>query len=518
MEAGNDVKTIQPIKTILPEEMQQLEKSIFDKSLMSPELLMEKAAFEVVTYIQNCYGLGRVLFLCGPGNNGGDGFAAARLYKTGGGEPVVWYIEENQSPQCKTQREILCQLWPEVEQKNLFYCQKEPLEKFVCIVDGLFGTGLSKNLSEELLAVIRKVNEAVAPVVAIDIPSGIHGATGLEMGGAIKATVTLTFHRPKKGLYVNQGIEAAGEIKVCPIGIPPRLDGVEGIMVTNENQVKKSLGARKSNSHKGDYGKILVIAGSLGMAGAAVFAAKSALRAGAGLVTLACDKALVPILQLAEPGAMCLPLTGSEKEQLDQIKSRGDWDAVVFGPGIGREKDCSLLVDYLAGLPIPVIWDADGLFYLKKHFQGSLPSFHILTPHLGEAARLLGKNIKDLDQDPVKIAKEIHGLFGASVVVKGAKSLLYNGESFAFNPRGTPAMAKGGSGDMLSGLLGAFAARLVIEKDNEKTRDVLPVLQTACYLHGLAGEYAQGEKGENGVLTLDMIEQIPLVMKAVLGR
>lgn len=506
------------MRTITPLQIKSLEKEIFSTTPMTAGLLMEKAAFEVVNYIKQNYGLKKVLFLCGPGNNGGDGFAAARLYKTDGGQPVIWKFKSSQSPLCKTQENLINALWPQVLQEDLpkeMIEEKLSSENYVCIVDALFGTGLSKPLSNEIANIVEAVNKSGIPVIAVDIPSGVEGENGISFGSYIKATTTVTFHRPKKGLYFNQGVNGAGDITVCPIGIPPALDMVPGIEITDCKCIQSFLGLRNKNSHKGDFGKILIVAGHLGMAGAAIFAAQSALNAGGGLVTVACSEEITPILQQTVPEAMCIPMptkstTDTKRTEVFALTC----DTVVFGPGLGREQNWEQLVQFLSNLNKPVVWDADGLFYLNKYRVASLPPFHVLTPHPGEAAMLLDTTVKAITADPVSAAEQIQKKIGASVILKGAKSLLFDGMAFGLNPTGTPALAKGGSGDVLSGLLGALLGR----KDYIKSPSTMEIMQTACFILGLTGEYGVKEKGENGLLPSDIIKQIPYAMQDLIGK
>ena len=428
------------MKTIEPKQMQELEKSLFIKNLLSSGLLMEKAAFEIVRYIEAEIGYKKVIFICGPGNNGGDGFAAARIYKTNGGEPIVWKVEGNQSTDCEKQEKLLEVLWPEIQQKKLsFAFDKEPLGEVALIVDCIFGTGLSKPITGELFTLITFINSLPIPKLAVDIPTGIHGKTGETLGIAVQATATITFHRPKIGLYLNDGLNAAGQVHTVAIGIPSRLDYIEGMAITKPEEVKAFLGKRKKTDYKGTYGHVLMITGSRGMAGAAIFAAEAALKAGAGLVTVASNKEVISALQSRIPSAMGLVLWDEkpfrEENFLEKIRKKIEsCGAIVFGPGWGREYDWTFLVKALSQVGKPVIWDADALFYLQKTNKSFLPYYHVLTPHLGEMATLLGEEASLLGKNLKETAEKIHTCYGGSCIAKGARSICYNGESFWLNP------------------------------------------------------------------------------------
>ncbi len=504
------------MKTILPGEMQKLEKDLFEKTPMVPELLMEKAAYEIVAYIKNHYGFGKVLFLCGPGNNGGDGLAAARLYQSDGGEAVIWQAEGVQSEQCKKQEELLKKLWPQVKIYKDIQKEKEEIKHhLLCIVDALFGTGLNQLIKKDLKRLIEEINRLPIPVLAVDIPSGIHGETGLHQGTYVQADVTLTFHRPKIGFYLNDGVEATGKIVVKSIGIPLAFDQVNGAKLTTKENVKDFLGYRKKNSHKGDYGNILIIAGSLGMAGAAILAGKGAIKTGGGLVTIACPTNIGVVIQQTLPEAMCI-CADDEEKMIEVIKKPSKpWNGIVFGPGFGREKKWKKVVALLAEEKIAVIWDADGLYQLKQANIGSLKGHHIMTPHMGEAAMLLGKNIDEIKSNPIKIAKTLWEKYQCQIILKGAKSILHNGKETSINPAGTPALAKGGSGDVLSGILVALVGRYGIKG---KEHFLLKLMEAGCYIHGLAGEKAEEIYGENGVTPFETANAVAFAIKEIIDK
>ena len=255
------------------------------------------------------------------------------------------------------------------------------------------------------------------------------------------------------------------------------------------------------------------------MAGAAMFVGKSALVCGAGLVTFATMEEVLMILQQSLPCAMGISLWNKEgfhREKITKMltEKMALFDAVVFGPGLGREQDWGFLVEILSTVEIPVVWDGDGLYHLSKSSKRKkLPFFHILTPHVGEGAYLIEESIEAIQKDPIKGASKICERYGASVILKGARSISYQENRYGINPTGTPALAKGGSGDVLSGVVAALAARK--PRKDITQENIFEVMTFACYLHGKAGERAEKTLGENGVLATGVMEHLLLTLKEV---
>lgn len=508
------------LKTITPSDMKRIETLVMKETTITGEMLMERAAAHVARSVSRCCGgkSDTVLCLCGTGNNGGDGIAAMRLLaaKDESFACECWIMEGVYSPDLLRELEKL---------QKLLAARKENRVKIVrlterilppapshiaCVVDALFGTGLTRNLegvAQTLVSFSNKLFAAGVPVIAVDIPSGLHGETGKVMGSAIFATETITFHRPKVGLYMQKGLDYSGKITVTDIGLPASYDDAKGCLLLEKSDLASMLPNRKRTTHKGNYGRVLFFAGHRGMAGAAALAATAALRTGAGLVTVACDERILDIVQMLCPCATCIPLP------LDDICAAWDLlvpaiavaDAIGAGCGLGQSTTvCELLpklISYANECGKPLVLDADALNLIAAQNLQGLGAQTILTPHPAEAARLLGGAILDVTAEPVLAAKQLRGRYGSSIVLKGAASILLAGDAVAINPFGTPAMAKGGSGDVLTGIIAALCAG---RAQGVYALDDLSLLQTACALHGLAGVEAEKAYGERGVLATDL--------------
>lgn len=451
-------------KTVTPEQMRSIERKAIDEMGIGLTL-MEQAAQGLLGAIRRLVNAreGEVLFLCGPGNNGADGVAAARQYARGGGEARVWLLEGTQSPDLQTQLRWLAQAAPWVP------CTAP--ETVIppgtsLVVDALFGTGLSRPLSGEAGRLVFLANQwreqTGSPVLAADIPSGLNGETGEALGGlAIFASETVTFHRPKQGLYLRNGLDHVGEVTVRDIQLPDDYGG-EGYWVQEADDVL--LPARRRCTHKGDYGRLLCVCGSMGMAGAAAMCASSSMEAGAGLVTVACPEAIVPIVQTLCPQATCLPLAQDADDSCSALlHALEKADCVAVGCGLSQSAYAgellAVLADRVTARQIPSVWDADALNWLAC--TANPPRFsecQVLTPHPAEAARLLGCQIKRVLENPLQSAHELAQRYGASVVLKGAASVLLSGGRGAINVLGSASMAQGGSGDKLTGTIAALLA------------------------------------------------------------
>ncbi|NLI20734.1 MAG: NAD(P)H-hydrate dehydratase [Clostridiales bacterium] len=511
--------------TIQPDEMKRVERRMMEATGTSGLTLMERAAAHVADaaapYLRDG---GRLLVLCGQGNNGGDGLAAARLLmgRMPGLKTVIWRLPGAPSAETAVQ-------WTRLDAFTARLTVR-PLEKGlpaetirpVCVLDALFGTGLNRPLEGVALEAARWLNGSGLPVVAVDIPSGLDGRTGypvgMEVGGAaVRATATVTFHRPKPGLFLGEGPDTCGRVVVGDIGIPDEWDGTPGLALLNRGD--RLLPARRRNTHKGDYGRVLALVGSPGMAGAAAICATAALRAGAGLVTVACPASVVPVVQAVCPCATCLPLPESNAQEAWQtlLPALERADALVAGCGMGQGKPAADLLDrlipWLCEHHLPAVLDADALNLLVKGsaMGRRLPDSVALTPHIGEAARLLGTDAARVAADQVASARALRERYGGLAVLKSATTVLIGAKGEGLNAYGAAAMAKGGSGDALAGVLGALMA-------GAKTYGLTDIrlLMAACALHGLAGLAASEARGERGMLATDLCDalgQVPDVIE-----
>lgn len=437
---------------------------------------------------------------CGPGNNGGDGIAAARFLMHEGWKVrcVLVGKREKMTPDSREMERRLIEVGGILED----FDPLKPEENlgFDVAIDALFGVGLNSDLRPDAEKAVSAMRSAMWTVSA-DIPSGIHADTGEMMGTAVKADVTVTFSSGKPGLYVGKGAVHSGRVVVADIGIPRDLidEDVCTVSVTD----KPELPRRKRDAHKGNFGKLFILAGSVGYTGAPVLASRAAVRSGAGLVTLAVPPEIYPIVAVKCDEVMPWPLPDDYDTILEKASA---CDAVLIGPGLGQsERVEKLVLSLLRDLTCPVILDADGLNIISRHIDilDKRESLTILTPHDGEFARLSGCELPIADR--LSLARDFAAKRHCILVLKGHRTITtaWNGRCF-INTTGNPGMARGGSGDALAGLL----AGLVVQP-RIKSNGVL----YSVWLHGRAGDLAAAEKGEYGMTVGDLIEQIPYAMK-----
>lgn len=481
-------------------------------------VLMERAALEVAKEVEqlllntgNSRSVSgkRVLAVCGLGNNGADGVAAARMLHLHGVEASIllpsW--DGNMSSEMKVQLEIAKKLEIPVY----------TLEEYIpgacdVVIDAIFGIGLTRPVEgvyAEMIALIQTQAEQFgAKVVSVDIPSGISSDTGVALGRAVEADVTVTFGEMKLGQALFPGREACGRLAVADIGFVPEEEAAaKAYVLAHTREDLCAVPKRKAYSHKGTYGKILVIAGSKNMAGAAYFAAKAAYRIGAGLVKVMTTEENRLVIQEKLPEAILSTYDSEwavhEPEAFKQYtNTQTDWaDAIILGPGIGTEEYSRILVETVLGSAyVPIILDADAINlaarypYLKNYFTENI----ILTPHLSECARLTGLSVDEIKDHLIETAKEVSETFGVTCVLKDAATVVARKDGKVFvNMSGTPAMAKGGSGDVLCGVIAGFLA-LGMEECQAASLGV--------YVHGLAGEAAEKKTGTHSVLAGELAD------------
>lgn len=479
--------------TITPDEMKALEQSYMKEYAVPGALLMEHAAQAICAALMRCIPGGRALFLCGPGNNGGDGYAAARLWRQQGGQAVVMELTPAPSGDAAMNRTLALQAGVDILPATL------PLPACDIMVDALFGTGLARPVEGLAAQLIHTANESGLPIIAVDIPSGLHGETGHVLGEAIRAAETITFHRMKTGLLLRQGAAHAGRITVAPILIPGDYGTRNGLRCMEPADIPGYIRPRPADAHKGTFGRVVIFAGSEGMAGAAAFAANAAIRTGAGLTTVLCRRSIIPVVQALAPGATCV-----SKEDADVAHLLDTADAAVVGCGLGLSPDARPILENFRHAACPVVWDADALNLIAPYPRMiALPENAVITPHPGEAARLLGCSVVQITQEPLEALYALREKCGCHVLLKGARTLMTDGRQTALNLHGTPALAKGGSGDILAGMLGALLARRL-------PCSQLETIQLAALLHGMAGIRAAEKQGENCVMPGDIIGNIRL--------
>jgi len=513
------------VKIATAAQMRELDRRASAEFAIPSLLLMENAGAETAREILAAYpraGRGRVLILCGRGNNGGDGFVVARRLLAEGAEVRTLLL--GRRPEVKgdaaTNLEILTRLGgppQEVLGPEDLSIVLAGLAWADLVVDALLGTG-ARGAAEGLTAeVIQAVNRAGRPVAAVDLPSGLGADSPIPPGPAIQAALTVTFALPKPSLLLYPAAAAAGRVRVVDIGIPRKLrEAGLPLGLLERADVAPAFPARDPAGHKGTYGHVLVIAGSAGKTGAAALASRAALRAGAGLVTLAVPASLQDVLaaKLTEVMTEALPET---ETRAPSFEARGRLHtlaegktAVAIGPGLGRHPSTVKLVQsLLAELPLPIVLDADGItaFGGQAARLRNVPGQLILTPHPGEMATLLAVARDGLLADRLRLVPETAAQLGLTLVLKLARTVigLPTGEGWIV-PTGNPGMATGGTGDALTGLIAGLLAR-----------GVTPALaaQAGAYLHGLAGDLAAARRGPEAMLAGDLLAEIPDAIRRV---
>lgn len=477
-----------------------------------PELvLMEQAA---MAFVRKLFALQReynrktehVLIVCGSGNNGADGLAIARLLMQQKIAVCVCLCGEHAghstTTSYRTQKNI-CQAY------GIRMEEEVPQEKFDLVIDALFGIGLSRNIEGELADVIRKVNALDEWKVSVDISSGVHADDGVILNVAFAADDTITFSFGKTGQYLWPGNEASGRVSVVPMGITQAswMERKPHLAALEEQDVVRMLPGRPDHSNKGTYGKLLVIAGSVNMAGAAVMCARAAYRSGTGLIRVLTAEENRLVLQTQIPEAI-LTTYGTKLDESQVIEALKWADAVVLGPGIGTEKTAEKLVSLvLKNCAVPLIVDADALNILAKEPEQLLRPHTdmIVTPHLGEMARLTGDAVSLIQARLVESAFTFAQTYNVVCVLKDFHTVTAVPYSLGYlNLSGNNGMATAGSGDVLSGIIGALLAQGM-------TADLAAPL--GVYIHGLAGDRAAESTGRRAMLATDLIEALPQVFE-----
>ncbi|RUO62978.1 NAD(P)H-hydrate dehydratase [Pseudidiomarina insulisalsae] len=466
---------------------------------VSPAQLMQRAAQSCLAALERQHPApARVMILCGPGNNGGDGWVLARLARRVGYQVTV-VAAQAKSDLAKQ----AAKAWRD-EQGNV-----EPLEELdrahlaECdiIVDAMLGTGLSRELDSTYRKAVETLNDAKnfhkLWVLSIDCPTGLQSDTGTALPVAVEADYTVTFVALKPGLLTGQAGHYCGKLELAELGIAPAFRQLERPFATliEQDEVARHLPPRQRNSHKGRHGHLAIVGGAPGMSGAAILAGLAALRTGAGKVSVLTHPDTQGIIAAAQPELMVQATDAASTAELEQALA--GVDAVVLGPGLGKSDWAKCLFDFLIASELPLLLDADGLNLLSAEEawqERSAPLW--LTPHPGEAARLLNSSSSEVEKDRYQAVNELGNRYQAQVLLKGAGSLIANpvARHLRICHRGSPALAVGGAGDVLSGIAGSLIAQGL------PAEAVLPV---ATWLHAVAGEHAAID-GERGTLPSDL--------------
>lgn len=457
------------------------------------QTLMENAASAIV---QEAISYGRILFFCGTGNNGGDGFAAARLLsRLGKCVTVVFDASPDRLRGAAKENFLRLQ---KTDVRVISFADLSGDTDFDLLIDALFGTGFHGEVRGTFREMISYINSSSAPVLSVDIPSGVNGDSGRVDSLAVRAQKTVTFGFPKPGLYQYPGRAYAGSVTVKDIGIPAECVNATDfyITATDTEAAKRLLPPISPEAHKGDMGRVMLIAGSEGMAGAAYLATQAAVNSGAGLVTLACPACIKDVEMVKLNEAMVLPLpdrNGSLSalgtDRFTQEVTR--MDAVGMGCGLRNTADVSALVRTLLSLGTPAVLDADALNALCDNPDALTDTPTVITPHPAEFSRLSERSLEEISANRLDAAREFAMRYRVTVVLKGASTVVAAPDGqCALNLSGNPGMATGGAGDVLTGMITALLGSGLSPYD---------AARLGVYAHGLAGDLARRKTGTRGL-------------------
>lgn len=498
-------------------QMNEVDRYSMEKIGIPSMVLMEKAAMKLVDVMKkNILKTDRILAVCGSGNNGGDGAAAARILKEEGYHADILLVgdETRASEQMKQQLRIARNLG-----MSVFNSAK--ISEYTVIIDSLFGVGLKRNIEGNYAKIIQEVNDCNKKVFSVDLPSGVDATNGKILGIAIRATYTVTFGYHKIGLILFPGCEYAGDVIVADIGFPKKAaDSVSKKAFYYEQDDLILMPERKERSNKGTYGKVLVIAGSENISGAAYLSAKAAYRTGAGLVKVLTPECNKTVIQTLIPEAL-LSTYPMDKINERQLEKEVDWaDVVVMGPGIGESDNSRRMVLFaVENVTKPLIFDADSInllaneekYVINDEITHStvlhLPSNVILTPHLKEMSRLTKLSLQHIVSNLYEVAKQYRGNY--VLVLKDARTIVIDEERMYINVSGNHGMATGGSGDVLAGIIAGLLAQGMSSFD---------AASLGAYIHGLAGDYAARTKNHYSVMAGDIVDALSYILQGCVDR
>ena len=466
---------------------------------------------------------GPVLILAGKGNNGGDGYVMARILAEQGWQvtTLVLGLEEAISGDAKIMLNIVRKLGlptrfvdNPTELQNVFAAVAPTL-----IVDAIFGTGLKSDVVGLQATAISLINEAAVPVFAVDIPSGVDSSTGRVCGLAVKASQTATFDHAKIGHGSYPGAGYVGNLTVVDIGIPQtgRQEFTSNVHLLDKTDAQALLPERSTFGHKGSFGHLLVLAGSSGKTGAAALAGNAAARSGCGLVTVAVPAAIHDIIEVKLTEAMSCSLPSQDgllciqaKSQIEQLLA--ERQSLAIGPGLGQSLDLAELVSSLVrSATVPIVVDADGINLLSgqlEGLQGRSEQPLILTPHPGEMARLTGLSVAEIEANRFVVAQEFAVEYGVVLLLKGARTIIAAPDGRVnINPTGNDGLASGGSGDVLTGLIGGLLAQGL---------DGFSAASLGAWLHGRAADLVAESQGTAGMIASDLLCQLPVARQELL--
>ena len=501
------------------QQMREADRRTIQEIGLPSIVLMENAGRQAVAAIESLYSdlaERRIAVVCGKGHNGGDGFVIVRTLHQRGHDVSAFLVGRaaEVTGDARVNLEILGRIGldvVEVADESAWELHVSEVMAHDLIIDAIVGTGLQDALRGFYQTVVADINASDIPVVSIDLPTGMSADTCDLIGETIDAAVTVTLGAPKLPLVLPPAEARSGEVVIADIGIPGEviasLDGPRIELLTRE-RLRPLVEPRSVDAHKGDFGRVLVVAGSVGKSGAAVLAAQGALRSGAGLVTVATPRSCQPIVAAHGAEFMTEPLDETSSGTVDfsalESVQALSADVIVAGPGLGRGESVTAFVrELLENSGVPLVLDADALNAFADEpsaLVGREGRDVIITPHPGEMSRLVGCSVEDLQADRLGIASNFARTHQVTVVLKGYRTLVATPSGNVFvNPTGSPGMATGGTGDVLAGMIGAWLGQLL---------DAEAACRLAVYLHGSAGELADADSGEISMTAGDLADHI----------
>jgi ADP-dependent NAD(P)H-hydrate dehydratase / NAD(P)H-hydrate epimerase len=507
------------MRVLNTQQMREADRRTIDEIGIPAIVLMENAGRQAVAAMEAAFddlATSHVGVLCGRGNNGGDGFVIARTLVQRGVETSVFLLGSvaDVRGDARTNLEVLGRIGltvVEISNAQEWELHFSEISRCELLVDAILGTGFHGQLSGLLETVVADVNGLGVPVVAIDLPTGVSADTPEVEGEAIEASMTVTLAAPKVSLILPPADSRSGDLVIADIGIPlPLLDEVDGpyIELLTRERMRELVPVRAADSHKGDFGRVLVVAGSLGRSGAAHLAAIGALRSGAGLVTIATPKSCLPIVAAMAPEYMTEGLEETTSGTVDyaalervlEFKA----DIIAVGPGLGQSPGTAAFVHgLLERAGVPLVLDADALNAFSgdpDRLMGRDGVDVVITPHPGEMARLLNTSVEAVQHDRLRHATEFAARHRVHVVLKGHRTIIAGPDNRAFiNLTGNSGMATGGTGDILTGMIAAWLGQLL---------DAEAACKLAVYLHGAAGDLAEADEGDVALVAGDLAARL----------
>lgn len=498
-------------------QMREMDAKTSSEYLIPSIVLMENASMAVLERcLKKASANTRFLCVCGGGNNGGDGFTVARLLFIRGFDVSVLFVGKEEK--LKDDALINFRAAEKIGVKIVKDIDKtmEMLEKSDIVIDAVFGTGFSGIPREPQASVIKAINESGKYIISVDIASGVDSQNGHASEFSVSADETVTFELAKVGNILYPGAEKCGKLTVAKISIPKAVSDSINIKIEalTDYEAKEILPKRKKRSNKGTFGKLYAFAGSKNMFGAAFLCCKAAYETGCGLVYSCVVDENLERMQISLPEAVAKPVRSKDgkfyAESIEDTEDLKNADVIVVGPGIGRGKDVTEFVEkLLSEAEVPCLIDADGLNAIEnKEILKNMKCMPVITPHPGEMSRLTGKSIKEILDDTINTAKDFAKEYKCVVLLKDARTIIASPDGQTYiNMTGNESMAKGGSGDVLSGII----AGLMCQKT-----DAFHAAALGAYIHGRSGEIASQKLGKYSVLASDICENIGSAVGSIL--